>query len=507
MAIYVPRVMICGSVDELKKILGNKPIEVVGQITFERTGESGKLFFNGYELNGEALRNLLNGSAEYLLFTDYISFTLCLNSYPRNEQMMTAAAFAKKNYDGFSTTKMLNIFQAILKEKISGRVLDFDCYLAKNDYHVANKLSVDVECIAGNSVSVEIFPIHENVYSKIYRTLDDCRYHTFNAIALTRERTPDEFFDVLIETDNLSRKILTFVKKNSALENWLSASENFFAKVETFRVENGAWCLLEKRVTPDDVGVYIVTHKDVKLDKVPQGYRIIHAGHAQAMNDFGYIGDDTGDNISKLNRYLDEVTALYWIWKNTAHTHVGFVHYRRFLTSKTDQKKLDDISYVFKPKNILSVTEITKLLSDYDIIVNTELINDRTQRELMIWSTGSPDFVNIAEKIVRNHLERTHPDYLDAFDTVMDSFLFFAYGMHITRRNIFEDYCKWLFSFIIDATKEVIDKINFGGRRLADLPHKYSRIMSFIAERMLTVWLMKNHLRIKMLPIMYRDNV
>ncbi|HBK6302481.1 TPA: DUF4422 domain-containing protein, partial [Campylobacter jejuni] len=45
------------------------------------------------------------------------------------------------------------------------------------------------------------------------------------------------------------------------------------------------------------------------------------------------IGDDTGDNISYLNRCLNELTGIYWAWKNYDKLgnpdYIGFMHYRR----------------------------------------------------------------------------------------------------------------------------------------------------------------------------------
>lgn len=46
-------------------------------------------------------------------------------------------------------------------------------------------------------------------------------------------------------------------------------------------------------------------------------------------------GDDTGDNISALNRFLNEMTAVYWAWKNydklDSPDYIGLSHYRRYL--------------------------------------------------------------------------------------------------------------------------------------------------------------------------------
>ena len=472
MATYVPRVVVCGDVEAFQKKIGNKPAEVVGRINFKEKN-----------FTADDIKNLLEGAAEYLIFTDDLELYNYLEKFPKHRQVMSAEGFAKINHDGFFSIEMRQHIGGLLNQKkFSGRVLDFDCFFGKSNFHTRGQLEVELEGFAEN-----FYPIHENLYGKIYRGFDEFKFHHFDAIILSKERSPEEFIDVLIETDALTEKIFAFVRKNSALEKFLAAHENFFAAVEKFATANGAWCQIEKIMPPADLKVYVVTHKDVKLETLPEGYEIIH------------VRKIFGDNINHLNLYLNEVTALYWIWKNTTHTHTGFVHYRRFFT-------LDE-QETFDAEKILSAEEILLILRDFDIITHYEGFTNRTQREMMIYSTGQPDLVRVAEKIIRKHLARTHPDYLDAFDQMINGFTLFAAAVHVTRRNIFNAYCEWLFSFIIDATEEIRDKVEILGTPLSKMGHVYSRVPGFFCERLFTVWLIKNHLRIKTLPTMFREDV
>ena len=496
MATYVPRVLICGDVEEFKEKIGNKPAEIVGQIKYEKTGDYVKLFFGEQSLTGKDIKSLLDGVADYLIFTNVFDYGCYFEKFPRNTQVISLEAFIKKFHSNFFSVEVWFLLKKLLSQiKNAERVLDFDAFFAKSGFHTKGDFNATIEGITDNR-----YPIMENIYGKIYRSFDECKFHNFNAIILTKERTSEEFIDVIIETEALTENLLAFVRKNSELETWLASNENIFARIKYFKTTNGAWCIIKKNVPPADVGIYVVTHKDAKLSALPKGYKFIHAGHALAKNDFGYAGDDTGDNISQLNTFLDEVTALYWIWKNTKHTHTGFVHYRRFFTNTTNQK-------AFNRKKILSAEEILKILSEYDFIVQQEGMSEITLREQIILSVGQPDLVQVCEKIIRYHLVRTHPDYLDAFDDVLSGCAFFSCGMHITRRNIFNAYCKWLFSFMLDATKDARDKLEIDGKSLVEMPHQCSRVMGHFAERMMTVWLMKNHLRIKTLPIIFREDV
>ena len=507
---YTPRILLCGS---LKNFLPAN-VEVVGRISFRGAAERGNLtipsdikyleqmplnaedfqiFLDGAEISVDDLRGLLDGAADYIVFDDGNDMLARFNELCRlglRDRFITRESFLRYAADNFYSVTNAKTLVKILRDCDIIRLFDADFFFAKNDFactSFANALQIETVGTA------EALPILENLYGKIYPSFDACRLRHYDALLLTAERPPAEFIDALIQTDSLSEKILTFVRRGSALESWLRHNENIFAEVKPFHAVNGNWLLLKKNARADFC-VYIVTHKDAKLSALPDGYRILHAGHATATEKFGYLGDDTGDNISALNRYLNEITALYWMWKNTRHAIIGLNHYRRFFTTADDRR--------FAVEKFLSREAAEKMLRDCDILVATSDFFALTQHELKTLICGD-DLNTFVEKIFREHISRKQPDYLAAFDRVTGSRAEFMYEMFITRRNVFEAYCEWLFSFIIDVTDDVLARTNIAQ---IDNPRKY-RVIGLIAERLLTVWLMKNRLRLNGIPILYRGDI
>ena len=102
-------------------------------------------------------------------------------------------------------------------------------------------------------------------------------------------------------------------------------------------------------------------------------YIPVRVGSALADNDFGYQRDDQGDNISKHNPYLAELTALYWGWKNLDADFIGLAHYRRHFSSSKSNWKFE---------RVLSSRDAEKLCDKVAIIHKGRIIFYDTLDEL-----------------------------------------------------------------------------------------------------------------------------
>lgn len=233
--------------------------------------------------------------------------------------------------------------------------------------------------------------------------------------------------------------------------------------------------------------IFVITHRkfdDSILDK--EHYNILHVGdNADGMEK--YACDNTGDNISHKNPSYCELTGLYWIWKNHPGKDekddeiVGLVHYRRYFTTVFREWLYTYFSV--KPP-ILPYKVMERTLDSYDIILPKPDTIIRTVREFY-------NDIHVSEDmdITREAIARVCPGYLDSFDMVMNEHYFYFGNMMICKRKHLDAYCEWLFPVL-----EEIEK-NLDPKKHED---KYqSRVIGFIAERLLQVWVEHNGLKVK----------
>lgn len=208
------------------------------------------------------------------------------------------------------------------------------------------------------------------------------------------------------------------------------------------------------------VKIFAMTHKefDVPNDLM---YIPLHVGHAKAAKDFGYMGDDTGDNISDLNCYYAELSGVYWVWKNYHEAdYVGICHYRRFLT--------DENGYAFTEK------EYEELLRRYDIITTKQLELPNSYR----CGFGAHHNVNTLDE-TGNIIRERYPEFYDTYVTLVNQNKTYFGNMMVAKKELYDEYCAWLFDIFFELQKRV--DLTF-----ADDYHK--RVFGFISEFLLYVW-------------------
>lgn len=244
----------------------------------------------------------------------------------------------------------------------------------------------------------------------------------------------------------------------------------------------------------NDSAVYICTHKKVEYANInfeeKGNYKMICAGAALRDETFGYLRDDmcngnTVENISRLNTKINEVTVLYWIWKNATESFVGLNHYRRFWLRE---------GYSRHVSNILTVDELKSYMDEYDILVNHKVIfNGINAFEFLGHGIERDVFIKTWNKILIA-MKLKQPLYVKSLYEMMNGYILYPNNMFFTRKEVFDSYCRWLFSFITD----IAVKMNYDA-----YDNHTKRLVGYFCEWLFTVWLLKNQnrLRIKELPV------
>ncbi len=209
-----------------------------------------------------------------------------------------------------------------------------------------------------------------------------------------------------------------------------------------------------------DTRIYVMTHK--KIEPIQNDVYIpLHVGR-KGKEELGYVGDDTGDSISEKNSSYCELTGLYWLWKNVDCDIVGICHYRRFFT---------------RNEQILDKEYIEQILQHYDMIIP----DSRCTEEISIERHYEVKHCIEDLYLCRDVIAEKYPEYKEAFQVALKSNLLSMGNMWITRKEVFNKYCEWLFEVLFEVEK----RLDF-----SKYDDYQGRVMGFLSERLFRVWLL-----------------
>ena len=230
--------------------------------------------------------------------------------------------------------------------------------------------------------------------------------------------------------------------------------------------------------------ILVATHKKYWMPN-DEIYLPIHVGK-ENKQDLGYIGDNTGDNISLKNPNYCELTAVYWAWKNLKADYIGLVHYRRYFTKhnfRNCEKKKQDI---------LTKTDFAAILKDADIIVpDKRKYYIETIRSHYNHSHYEKD-LNETEQIIKE----LFPEYHSSFEKVMERTWAHMFNIFVMRKDYFDEYCKWLFTVLFELEKRI---------DISTYTVMEARVFGFISELLLDVWLETKQLNYKEVNVSFME--
>lgn len=259
-----------------------------------------------------------------------------------------------------------------------------------------------------------------------------------------------------------------------------------------------------------DIKIFVSYHKPAKIIRT-EIIKPIQVGAALKKESLNMLKDDEGINISNMNPLLCELTAQYWAWKNVNTDYYGFMHYRRHfvfcdIPEEPDlggQIFMNAVDNEYIKKIGLNDDAIRTAIDDYDILVTPQIDVSKSfapNNEIQFSS-----LTNLHAKdfdLMIQILEELHPDYKQEAFQFCKGCKAYWYNMYIMKREIFYDYCEWLFPMLFEAVK----RIEFSGY---DAQEK--RTVAFMAERYFSIYMSKmintnSNIKIKSLKMTFVED-
>lgn len=226
------------------------------------------------------------------------------------------------------------------------------------------------------------------------------------------------------------------------------------------------------------IEILVAAHKEFPMPK-KEGYLPVLVGAVKNYKPgISYQRDDDGENISSKNPNYNELTAIYWAWKNLKDVDVvGLVHYRRLFFEKKP----------YNLNNAISIVKVQQLLQEYDVLLPKK-------RNYYI-ETNYSHYIHAHHKEpldkTREIIKESYPSYLKNFDKVMKGRKAHMFNMFIMKKDSFDSYCDFVFG-VLEKLENKIDISNYSVQE--------ARVFGYISELLMDVWLYTTNESYKEIP-------
>lgn len=235
------------------------------------------------------------------------------------------------------------------------------------------------------------------------------------------------------------------------------------------------------------MSIYIVGHKPTPLPSA-EFYRPIAVG-GNHISDHELRDDEGENNISRLNKFYCELTATYWLWKNTSSDIIGICHYRRFFNLiPTNHYQTGWLNMDFNENalallnNPMQYEKIKDILGHYDLIIPRTTPCAHSLRENYLESQSEKEWDIFTDQLDLLYGRHNHGIYVENRN---------IYGnMLICKREVFEHYCQQLF-FIIDRVFAEVGEYP----EKSNVRYQPYRYPGYLSERFTSAFIHANRLR------------
>lgn len=203
------------------------------------------------------------------------------------------------------------------------------------------------------------------------------------------------------------------------------------------------------------VKIFIVCHKDCRLPDADIYEPVaVGGGEIKELLKNKMLSDDEGDNIADKNNCLNEMTAVYWVWKNIGKfaesDYIGFTHYRRYFVFNDGKELYYEFDEIDKKCEKLISSTDTKI---ENLFKNCDFIAPAPAYRKSVYENYAAAHREEDLLLAIDILKELSPEFTEAAEEYLSGNKNYFFNAFIFDKATFLRYCEWIFPILDEFLK------------------------------------------------------